>query len=1063
MDSINTIEIIHLPPISCNLEISSNYTILSCTLPIEKQSKITIQEGNHLNQDLKENLYFEAHLKLDTLHGSVIQPLKVDIQLKKYLESIIKNNGKQLNNNSFFEALGEIFNSKHSFKSLPNTNENTSNRKEINLDLKLSSSAFDIVQGKGNEILKAELIRLDLKLYELYRIILEVSSDLEIELGLGSNVLRDTELGIGLKVLRNQWFDAHQELLEMEDGSIMAIKAMDMTPITYGFISEKTEIYFYFKNSGTTISAADLNSRNLFNFFDKDIVSISKSFQLTLDSKNCFDEEYLQHISIPQFNHLINLPDVHNFIFVSPETASEFNLKNGSWIKLSTSMQQDTHIREACAIVHDAFSFLPKGYFSCTNLLEFNIRKTLQGGQSNDLLTCFVDHIDDLESSIYSFATQCILTEIKSPNNFTEHENKCSHYSLESHFSSNRGQYLIKDDIICIPHISNPSSYPDEEFEDKLYFDNLRKDFSYFVVSSIDGNYIKNDITNLIIQGEISMNLPKSNSLPFFFSFPAMVNKSKIQTQNDDSYPFSGHAALVHIFKLYNNKGSTSMSHFRPSILLTGKKGSGKRTFIHRICKRYGFHLTEINLFELLTESDLLTIENISHLFTVSNACSPCVLYLRNFEALSKENNNELTTQKNARKKLIEILSDLIQNRKTNSPLILVSSVRSSEHISKEFMRLFNHSENFDVFKDEDRAMFLENAFIDEGILKSMDIHFISIVKELLGGFQIHELLNLVRDCISELKDTYHYLIQGKSVLTKNIISKIVLKIQHQDYRKNTQQITIPKVSWDDIGGLENAKRQILDTIQLPLQKPHLFSSGMKKRSGVLLYGPPGCGKTLIAKAVATECKLNFLSVKGPELISMYIGESERNIRELFEKARQNQPSIIFFDELDALAPNRGKSGDAGGLMDRIVSQLLSELDQDPGENNNVFIMGATNRVDLVDNSLLRSGRFDVCVEVGICEGEDRLKVLRALTRKFKMESNINLEEIVSNCSEGMSGADFYALASNAMLNCILRKCKNGDSPDSEIIVQLEDFNESLKSINPSLTGDQVREYNRTE
>jgi peroxin-6 len=185
----------------------------------------------------------------------------------------------------------------------------------------------------------------------------------------------------------------------------------------------------------------------------------------------------------------------------------------------------------------------------------------------------------------------------------------------------------------------------------------------------------------------------------------------------------------------------------------------------------------------------------------------------------------------------------------------------------------------------------------------------------------------------------------------------------------------IPNVSWDDVGGLISVKSEILDTIQLPLDHPELFADGLKKRSGsstlllivipnsfalgILLYGPPGTGKTLLAKAVATSCSLNFFSVKGPELLNMYIGESEANVRRVFQRARDAKPCVIFFDELDSVAPKRGNQGDSGGVMDRIVSQLLAELDGMSSGNgsSDVFVIGATNRPDLLDPALLRPGR----------------------------------------------------------------------------------------------------------
>ena len=172
----------------------------------------------------------------------------------------------------------------------------------------------------------------------------------------------------------------------------------------------------------------------------------------------------------------------------------------------------------------------------------------------------------------------------------------------------------------------------------------------------------------------------------------------------------------------------------------------------------------------------------------------------------------------------------------------------------------------------------------------------------------------------------------------------------------------IPKVTWDDVGGLQNVKKDILDTIQLPLEHPELFASGMKKRSGILLFGPPGTGKTLVAKAIATTLSLNFLSVKGPELLNMYVGESEANVRRVFQRARDARPCVVFFDELDSVAPKRGAKGDSGGVMDRIVSQILAELDG-VGDGNNsagdVFVIGATNRPDLLDPALLRPGRYN--------------------------------------------------------------------------------------------------------
>jgi peroxin-6 len=196
----------------------------------------------------------------------------------------------------------------------------------------------------------------------------------------------------------------------------------------------------------------------------------------------------------------------------------------------------------------------------------------------------------------------------------------------------------------------------------------------------------------------------------------------------------------------------------------------------------------------------------------------------------------------------------------------------------------------------------------------------------------------------------------------------------------------IPNVTWDDVGGLTHVKDAVMETIQLPLERPELFAKGVKKRSGILLYGPPGTGKTLLAKAIATEYSLNFFSVKGPELLNMYIGESEANVRRVFQRARDARPCVVFFDELDSVAPKRGNQGDSGGVMDRIVSQLLAELDgMSNGDDvtGGVFVIGATNRPDLLDPALLRPGRFDKLLYLGIPDTHDKqVRILEALTRR---------------------------------------------------------------------------------
>ena len=260
----------------------------------------------------------------------------------------------------------------------------------------------------------------------------------------------------------------------------------------------------------------------------------------------------------------------------------------------------------------------------------------------------------------------------------------------------------------------------------------------------------------------------------------------------------------------------------------------------------------------------------------------------------------------------------------------------------------------------------------------------------------------------------------------------------------------IPTVTWDDVGGLASQKDAIMETISLPLTHPELFANGIRKRSGILFYGPPGTGKTLLAKAIATEFSLNFFSVKGPELLNMYIGESEANVRRVFQRARDARPCVVFFDELDSVAPKRGNQGDSGGVMDRIVSQLLAELDgmsssspsadDDPASasstssGSGVFVIGATNRPDLLDPALLRPGRFDKMLYLGVADSHDsQVTILRALTRKFTLAPSVDLARVAKRLPFTYTGADLYALCSDAMLKAITRKTQAVDEKVRQI------------------------------
>jgi len=222
--------------------------------------------------------------------------------------------------------------------------------------------------------------------------------------------------------------------------------------------------------------------------------------------------------------------------------------------------------------------------------------------------------------------------------------------------------------------------------------------------------------------------------------------------------------------------------------------------------------------------------------------------------------------------------------------------------------------------------------------------------------------------------------------------------------------VEVPNVKWDDIGGLEATKRDLQEMILYPIDHPEKFEKfGMQPSRGVLFYGPPGCGKTLLAKAVASECSANFVSIKGPELLTMWFGESEANVRNVFDKARSAAPCVLFFDELDSIGTARGSSqGDAGGAGDRVMNQLLTEIDG-VGVKKNVFFIGATNRPELLDEALLRPGRLDQLIYIPLPDLPARQGILEATLRKTPVAPNVPLQFIAQK-TEGFSGADLAEL-----------------------------------------------------
>ncbi|KAG6910884.1 hypothetical protein DXG01_006567 [Tephrocybe rancida] len=532
------------------------------------------------------------------------------------------------------------------------------------------------------------------------------------------------------------------------------------------------------------------------------------------------------------------------------------------------------------------------------------------------------------------------------------------------------------------------------------------------------------------------------------------------------------------------------------SMLLKGARGTGKFTAASWVAQRLGMHVLQINCYDLIGENDTKTEGILRARFDKAKDCSPCILLLQHIEALAQTTQAlEPGKEPAISNALQECIADVQEDWKMSGyPVVIVGTTSQPSLIPPVILTSFKHEISFEAPEEKERYEILKCSLIGDHLAADVSLSSLATQTAALVASDLVDLVARAR--FASVDRTIHsgakpvHIAHAGVALTAADF-EIALSKSRASYSESIGAPQIPNVTWDDVGGLAHVKSEILDTIQLPLEHPELFFDGLKKRSGILLYGPPGTGKTLLAKAVATSCSLNFFSVKGPELLNMYIGESEANVRRVFRRARDAKPCVIFFDELDSVAPKRGNQGDSGGVMDRIVSQLLAELDgMSAGGASDVFVIGATNRPDLLDPALLRPGRFDRLLYLGVSDTHAaQQNILEALTRKFKLAPDLDLRSVAEECPFNYTGADFYALCSDAMLNAMSRKAKDVDDKiaqlniapaprnyptpltpqyflaemasedDLNVLVSREDFDRALKNLVSSVSESEMNHY----
>ncbi|QLQ80677.1 hypothetical protein HG537_0E00300 [Torulaspora globosa] len=528
----------------------------------------------------------------------------------------------------------------------------------------------------------------------------------------------------------------------------------------------------------------------------------------------------------------------------------------------------------------------------------------------------------------------------------------------------------------------------------------------------------------------------------------------------------------------------------------------GKSSLVQSVALNLGFHLLAIDCLTLTINagSQDSTAKTIGYLRgkiegVLTNA-RPAIVYLSHLDVLimGKDPNQNPESSRASRAMDLEIaklISDVASNFEDT---VFICSVSDPDNLPTNVRNHIKFELDVPVPDEAQRKAyfewFLSPSLLNRGIEGNIPRYSVSEdvslsrLSQHSAGLTPLDIKVIVETAKFQCAKKYKKDDGGCPIISNDDLNSSITKAR-DDFSASIGAPKIPNVTWDDIGGMDLVKGEIMDTIDMPLKHPELFASGMKKRSGVLFYGPPGTGKTLMAKAIATNFSLNFFSVKGPELLNMYIGESEANVRRVFQKARDAKPCVIFFDELDSVAPKRGNQGDSGGVMDRIVSQLLAELDGMGSSGDGVFVIGATNRPDLLDEALLRPGRFDKLLYLGIPDtNEKQCNILQALTRKFELDDEVDLMAIADKCPFNYTGADFYALCSDAMLNAMTRTAAEIDQKllqynqshndtltlkhwfdkvatprDVKVKVAMPDFLKAQRELTPSVSDEELNHY----
>ncbi|RZD39833.1 MAG: AAA family ATPase, partial [Thaumarchaeota archaeon] len=481
--------------------------------------------------------------------------------------------------------------------------------------------------------------------------------------------------------------------------------------------------------------------------------------------------------------------------------------------------------------------------------------------------------------------------------------------------------------------------------------------------------------------------------------------------------------------------------------------GTGKTLLAKAVAGETNAHFISLSGPEIMGKHYGESEERIREIFTQAEENAPSIIFIDEIDSIAPKR-DEVSGE--LEKRIVSQLLTLMDGMKSRGKVVVIAATNRPDSIDSALRRpgRFDREIEIGIPDDEGRFDILSIHTRGMPIDEKVDLKQIS---KTTHGFVGADLEVLSKEAaMRSLRRILPEIDLDEEKISSEFLQKI--QITSDDFREALKevkpsalrevQVQIPDVSWDDVGGLDELKEELKEAVEWPIKYKDAYDYvDIESPKGILLHGPPGTGKTLIAKALAKMTESNFISIKGPELLSKWVGESEKGVREIFRKARQVAPCIIFLDEVDALVPRRGSGGSNSHVTENVVSQILTEIDG-LEELNNVLIIGATNRLDIVDEALLRPGRFDRIIKVPNPDTKGRKHIFEIHTKNKPLGNDVKISEIV-RLTDDFSGAEIAAVANRAAITALKRYVSGKTKNIKEIKISQQDLIDAVDKVRP--------------